>query len=76
MVPTLSVLEPGDIANIVNWIPTYNHVYQCSPRLLPFDGTPDELNDDLDIYRTQPYEFWIAKLVIRIGLMSIIMRRR
>ena len=52
----------GDIANIVNWIPTYNHVYQCSPRLLPFDGTPDELNDDLDIYRTQPYEFWIAKV--------------
>lgn len=32
------------------------------PRLLPFDGTPDELNDDLDIYRTQPYEFWIAKV--------------
>ena len=52
----------GDTANIINWIPAYNHVYQCSPRLLPFDGTPDELNGDLETYRTQPYEFWIAKV--------------
>lgn len=52
----------GDTANIINWIHAYNHVYQCSPRLLPFDGTPDELNGDLETYRTQPYEFWIAKV--------------
>lgn len=52
----------GETANINKWIPTYNHVYQCSPRILPFDGTPDELNANLSVYRTQPYEYWIAKM--------------
>ena len=51
----------GDTKNIDKWIPTYNHVYQCSPRLLPFNGTPEELNANLSAYRTQPYEYWIAK---------------
>lgn len=51
----------GKIENIDKWIPTYNHVYQCSPRLLPFAGTPDELNANSSQYRVQPYEFWIAK---------------
>ena len=51
----------GKVENISKWIPTYNHVYQCSPRLLPFEGTPDELNADMSQYRVQPYEFWIAK---------------
>ena len=41
----------GKVENISKWIPTYNHVYQCSPRLLPFEGTPDELNADMSQYR-------------------------
>lgn len=50
----------GDVGNISKWIPAYNHVYQCSPRLKPFSGTPDELNMQASVMRTQPYEFWIA----------------
>ena len=36
-------------------------MYECSPRLLPFDGTPEELNEQAAAMRTRPCEFWIAK---------------
>lgn len=51
----------GAIENISKFIPAYNIVYQCSPRLKPFDGTLDELNTRLADYKNEPYEFWIAK---------------
>ena len=51
----------GEVSNINQWIPTYNHVYQCSPRLKPFDGTLEELNANVSTYRTQPFEYWISK---------------
>lgn len=51
----------GELENISKFIPAYNIVYQCSPRLLPFNGTLDELNAQLADYKNQPYEFWIAK---------------
>ena len=51
----------GAIENISRFIPAYNIVYQCSPRLRPFDGTLDELNAQLSAYKNEPYEFWIAK---------------
>lgn len=43
-----------------NWMPAYNFTYECSPRLMPFLGTADELNARIDNYRTQPYEFWVT----------------
>lgn len=51
----------GEVSNISKWIPTYNHVYSCSPRLKPFNGTVQELNAQASVMRTQPCEFWIAK---------------
>lgn len=51
----------GAIENISKFIPAYNIVYQCSPRIRPFDGTLAELNAQLADYKNQPYEFWIAK---------------
>lgn len=42
-----------------NWMPAYNFTYLCSPRLRPFKGTAEELNQQIDAYRTQPYEFWV-----------------
>ena len=51
----------GELENISKFIPAYNIVYQCSPRLLPFNGTLDELNAQLADYKNQPYEFWLAK---------------
>lgn len=51
----------GETANISKFIPAYHLAYQCSPRLLPFVGTPDELNAQVAALRTQPYEYWIAK---------------
>lgn len=47
--------------SISKFIPAYNIVYECSPRLLPFDGTPEELNEQAAAMRTRPCEFWIAK---------------
>lgn len=51
----------GETVNISKFIPAYNIVYQCSPRLKPFDGTLSELNARLADYKNQPYEYWIAK---------------
>lgn len=53
--------DGGKEENISKWIPAYNLVYQCSPRLKPFDGTLDELNAQVAAYRNEQYEFWIAK---------------
>ena len=51
----------GKVESISRFIPAYNIVYECSPRLLPFDGTPEELNEQAAAMRTRPCEFWIAK---------------
>lgn len=40
------------------WMDAYNAVYVCSPRLKPFNGTLAQLNEQVEAYRTQPYEFW------------------
>ena len=54
-------LGEGEVENISSFIPAYNCVYQCSPRLKPFNGTLDELNAHLSDYKNEPCEFWIAK---------------
>ncbi len=54
-------LGEGDTGSISRFVPAYNIVYECSPRLQPFNGTPDELNARLADYRNEPHEFWIAK---------------
>lgn len=51
----------GDTANISQWIPAYNLVYQCSPRLKPFSRTLSELHVHAATLRDEPYEFWIAQ---------------
>ena len=51
----------GTVEGIPLFIPAYNIVYQCSPRLRPFDGTLAELNAQLANYKNEPCEFWIAK---------------
>lgn len=51
----------GETANISKFIPAYNIVYLCSPRLMPFEGSLAELNARLADYKNQPYEYWIAK---------------
>ena len=51
----------GDLNNISKFIPAYNLVYQCSPRLKPFNGTLDELNAQVIALRASGYEYWIAK---------------
>lgn len=53
--------DGGQETNIDKWIPAYNLVYSCSNRLKPFNGTLDELNAQASMFRTEPYEFWIAK---------------
>lgn len=47
--------------NISLWIPAYNLVYTCSPRLKPFNGTLDEMNEQAKTLRNDPNEFWISK---------------
>lgn len=54
-------LGEGEVENISKFIPAYNCVYQCSPRLKPFIGTLTELNGQVSAYKNEPYEFWIAK---------------
>lgn len=54
-------LGAGMIENISKFVPAYNIVYQCSPRLRPFDGTLSELNSRVADYKNQPYEYWIAR---------------
>lgn len=51
----------GTIENISKFIPAYNIVYQCSPRIQPFNGTLTDLNAQLADYKNHIYEFWIAK---------------
>ena len=51
----------GTTENITQFIPAYNIVYQCSPRLRHFNGTLEELNAQLTDYKNEPCEFWIAK---------------
>ena len=54
-------LGEGEVGNISKFIPAYNCVYQCSPRLKPFNGTLAELNAQVSAYKNEPFEFWIAK---------------
>ena len=54
-------LDEGDEGNITSFVEAYNFVYSCSPRLLPFDGTLDELNDAVKEYKEMPNDFWLAK---------------
>jgi hypothetical protein len=35
--------------------------YECSNRILPFEGTLEELNADVLTYRSSGYDYWIAK---------------
>lgn len=51
----------GDTANIDLWIPAYSLAYECSNRILPFNGTLEELNADVIKYRSSGYDYWIAK---------------
>ena len=53
--------DGGKESNISKFIPAYNLVYECSPRLKPFNGTLAELNAQVLTYRNEPYEYWIAK---------------
>ena len=51
----------GKVENINLWIPAYNLAYECSNRILPFEGTLEELNADVLTYRSSGYDYWIAK---------------
>lgn len=53
--------DGGKVENISRFIPAYNIVYTCSPRLKPFEGSLEELNARATELRSEPYEFWIAK---------------
>lgn len=44
--------------NIQDFIPAYNCVYQCSGRILPFNGTVDQLNAEVADYKNSGYEYW------------------
>ena len=44
-------LGEGAIENISTFIPVYNVIYQCSPRLKPFVVTLEELNTQLPLYK-------------------------
>lgn len=45
---------------VKSWRPAYNLVYECSPRLKPFNGTIDELNANKESYYAEPNEFWVT----------------
>ena len=51
----------GKESNIATWIPAYNLVYSCSPRIKSYNGTLEQLNADVVNYRSTGYEYWIAK---------------
>ena len=51
----------GELDNIGTFIEAYNFVYECSPRLLPFDGTLDELNNNIKDYKDLGVDFWLSK---------------
>lgn len=48
----------GEFENISTFIPAYNCVYICSPRLKPFNGTLADLNERVSEFKNEPYEFW------------------
>lgn len=52
--------DGGKESNISKFIPAYNLVYECSPRLKCFNGTIDELNAQVLTYRNEPCEFWLS----------------
>lgn len=49
----------GKVDNIDRWIDAYNFVYECSPRLKPFEGTLENINANVNTYKDQPYDFWL-----------------
>ena len=51
----------GDLGKIDSFIQAYNFVYECSPRLLPFDGTLDELNSQIKDHKDLGVDFWLTK---------------
>ena len=51
----------GDLDNIGSFINAYNFVYECSPRLMPYNGTLAELNEQKDIYKEQGHELWLTR---------------
>lgn len=51
----------GSPDRISKFIPAYNFVYECSPRLRPVAKTLAELNAEKDKYANIDYEVWCAK---------------
>lgn len=49
----------GKIDKIGRWIDAYNFVYECSPRLVPFEGTLENINANVNTYKDRPYDFWL-----------------
>lgn len=43
-----------------NWMPSYNFVYECSPRILSFEGTAEELNAQASTLRNSGMEYWVT----------------
>ena len=43
-----------------NWMPAYNFVYECSPRLQPFVGDAAALNTQVDELRSSGTDYWIT----------------
>ena len=57
--------EPEDAAEVQalfekNWMPAYNFVYECSPRLQPFAGDAAALNTRVDELRNSGTDYWIT----------------
>ena len=50
----------GSLDKIGSFIDAYNFVYECSPRLLPFDGTLDELNSVIEEYKGSGSDYWLS----------------
>lgn len=51
----------GSPDRIAKFLPAYNFVYECSPRLRPVAKTLAELNADKDSYSNIDYEVWCSK---------------
>lgn len=50
----------GSLDKIGSFVDAYNFVYECSPRLLPFDGTLDELNSMIEEYKGSGNDYWLS----------------
>lgn len=50
----------GELDKIGTFVDAYNFVYECSPRLLPFDGTLSDLNLVKDVYKSSGYDYWLV----------------